>query len=225
MTKLNLVYRPYDEVEQLIKEGDVLLFRGQSWISKLLKISGEGVHTHVAIASWHNGDSEFSPILECVEFKEGKGGRSVNLKRQIMENDCLIDVYRPIPSFTNVTYNRDAQTIDIEEKPYNGKLVTNTMRQMTGLPYGWRRIIWIAQHKMLGLRLFYSKENLVDDTLKEMIYPVCSTAIAYSFSKHGYDLIKNKSDEWTEPSHIATSARLNYLLTLCIKDRTNGVER
>ncbi len=226
--KLNLIYRPYEEVEHLIKEGDILLFRGQGWISSLLKVSGEGVHTHVGICSWHNGGVNIPPILECVEFKEWTGGRSVVLRYQIEQNDCLVDLYRPVPYFTSLQYNRqlhnpylDENQIDIERKAFNGKLVTNTMREMTGLPYGWRRIRWLAQHKLLGLRLLYSKEDLIDDTLKDIVYPVCSTAMAYSFSKHGYDLIKNKADQWTEPSHIACSARLNYLFTLCTKDHIN----
>ena len=219
--KLNLIYRPYEEVQQLIKEGDVLLFRGQSFTSKIIQAYGEGSYSHVGVASWSNGSD--SPILECVEFREGKGGRTVNLKRQVEYNDCLIDVYRPIPFFTNIQYNKDAGIIKVVRKPFNGKLVTNTMRRMTGLPYGWRRIWWIFKRKMVILRLFYSREDLVDDTTKEVIYPVCSTATSYAFSKDDFDLIKNKSDNWTEPSHIATSARLNYLFTLCIKDRTNGI--
>ena len=214
--KLNLIYKPYDEVENLIEEGDILLFRGQGWISKLLKISAESVHSHVAIASWHNGSSEFPPILECVEFKEGKGGRAVNLKRQVEYNDCLIDVFRPIPFMTTLKYDSDNSVVNVVREEFNGKLVTNTMRQLSGLPYGYKRIWWIAKHKMVGFRLFYSKEDLVNDEIQDIIYPVCSTAIAHSFSKHGYDLIKNKSDEYTEPGHIALSPRLGYLFTLCI---------
>ena len=225
----NLVYRPYEDVEHLIKEGDVLLFRGQSWMSKLIKVSGEGVHTHVGVASWVNGGVNIPPILECVEFKEWVGGRAVVLEYQIEQNNCLIDVYRPVPHFTSVTYEHlpnthsNVNVVEVDRKEFNAKLVTRTMRQMTGLPYGWRRIRWLAQHKLLGLRLLYSKEDLVDDTLKDIVYPVCSTALAYSFSKHGFDLVKNKSDEWTEPAHIGSSARLNYLFTLCTKDKINGV--
>lgn len=207
--------KSFKEAEPLIEEGDVLLFRGKGWISKLLRISGEGLHTHVGIASWHNGHSSHRGILECVEFREWKGGRAVNLKYQVETNNCTIDVYRPIPYFSTVYYDDANKRVSSYRKEFDGKLVTNTMRKMTGLPYGWTRIWWIAKHKMIGLRLFVDYNSLVDDQLEDLIYPVCSTAVAYSFSKHGFDLVKNRSDQWTEPAHIATSARLNYLFTLC----------
>lgn len=215
---MDLLLKDFKTAKPLIKEGDVLLFRGQSLTSKFLRIAGEGLHTHVGVASWHNGDSPETGILECVEFKEWKGGRAVNLKYQVEQNNCTIDVYRPIPFFTTLYYDDTLSIVQTDRKPFDGKLVTNTMRKMTGLPYGWTRIWWIAKHKMLGLRLFVDYENLVNDTLQDVVYPVCSTAVSYAFSKHDFDLVKNRSDEWTEPAHIATSARLNYLFTLCNQD-------
>ena len=97
---------------------------------------------------------------------------------------------------------------------FDGKKITNTMRRMTGLPYGWKRIVWLYLHKFPVLRLLYNMENLVDDTLVDAIYPVCSTSVAYSFNKHGCDIVKFKSDAWMEPSDFARSPGLNYLFSL-----------
>ena len=88
------------------------------------------------------------------------------------------------------------------------------MRKMTGLPYGWKRIWWIAQYKLPVLRFFYKIEHLVDDTSTELIYPVCSTAVAYSFSKEGFDLVHNRADKATEPSDLSRSPLLQYLFTI-----------
>ena len=90
------------------------------------------------------------------------------------------------------------------------------MRKLTALPYGWRRIWWMAKHKMAGLRFFYKPDDLMIDTVKDVVYPVCSTAVSYSFNKNGYDLITNRSDEWTEPGQISMSPRLSYLFTLSL---------
>ena len=69
---------PYSEALPLIQEADILLFRGKGIISWLIKRYGSGVHSHVGIAHWDNDN------LQCVEFREFKGGRSVSLKTQVV---------------------------------------------------------------------------------------------------------------------------------------------
>ena len=54
------------------------------------------------------------------------------------------------------------------------------------------------------------------DELEDMVYPVCSTSVSYSFNKSEFDLVKNRSDEWTEPGDIAKSSGINYLFTVVI---------
>ena len=212
----------YEDAKPLINEADVLLFRGSGWVSYFISIGSESPYTHVGIASWINGDSN---ILECVEFKEGSpidalfglnscGGRAVNLNREVVKNPGRIDVFRPVKFCSEWIFEEETQTTTLNRREINPRAITSTMRKMTGLPYGWKRIWWLAKHKMLGFRLFTNVEDLQCDTIGDMIYPVCSTAIAYSFNANGYDLIHNKSDQWAEPADIARSARLSYLFTL-----------
>jgi hypothetical protein len=204
----------FSYAKELIHEADVLLYRGRSWQSFFIGRAGQTTYTHAGLASWVNGHADTDAILETVEFKEGKGGRSVNLERTIQENPGIIDVYRPIPIWHKWKFNVDELVPRLETKEFNGKAVTRTMRRLTGLPYGWRRIWWIAKQKMVGLRLWYSPNDLMVDEVSDIVYPVCSTAVAYSFNKNGFDLLNNRSDEWTEPGHIANSTRLSYLFTL-----------
>lgn len=216
----------YVDAKPLINEGDVLLFRGQGWASYFIGIAGESVYTHVAVASWHNGDQKHLGLLECVEFREGSmlaglfnanaagGGRTVNLLNEIEKYPGQIDVYRPVDTFSHYTFDKETLSFTLKKISFNGKAVTNTMRRMTGLPYGWKRIIWLAHHKLAGWRLFYDRSALMSDNMQDIIYPVCSTAVAYAFNSNNFDLIHNKSDEWTEPADIARSARLSYLFTL-----------
>lgn len=207
---------PYPQAKILINEGDVLLFSGESLISRLIKRASEGDYSHVGVASWHNGATKDKALLECVEFTENHGGRSVNLATYLREDSRRIDVFRPIPQFSHWEFNPQTHETELVRTQFDGKAVTNAMRRMTGLPYGWRRILWIAKHKLPFLRLFYDVNSIVIDNEghQEIIYPVCSTSLAHSFSRNGYDLVYHRSDEWTEPSDLARSTRLNYLFTI-----------
>ncbi len=206
---------PFEEAKPLIDEADVLLYRGQGWMSYFIRKSGLSPYTHVSVASWINGRANTSKgILECVEFREGSGGRAVNLGQEVIKYPGQIDVYRITPHCTEWEFKRTEGKFKLHKDKFNPKAITDTMRMMTGLPYGWKRIWWLAKHKMIGFRLFTDVESLRCDEVGDVVYPVCSTTISYSFNKYGSDLIKNMSDEWTEPADIARSARLSYLFTL-----------
>ena len=77
---------PYREAMSQIQEADVLLFRGEGLISWLIKRYGSGVHSHAAMAHWDDDD------LQCVEFREFKGGRAVSMKSQVATHPNNIDV-------------------------------------------------------------------------------------------------------------------------------------
>jgi len=204
---------PYQIAKPLIEEGDVLLSRGITYSSWLLRKAGKSPYTHVGVASWPYGDKS-QGVLECVEFREWKGGRSINLERAVIDDPGRIDVYRPVTYSSEWVFDSAKNESILIRKEVNLRGVTNTMRLLSGLPYGWRRIWWLSQHHMVGFRLGIDVEKLRCDTVGDIVYPVCSTAIAYAFNSNGYDLIMNRSDEWTEPSDIALSPRLSYLFTL-----------
>ena len=222
----NKIYVSYIDAKPFINEADVLLFRGSSWASYFISRASKSSYTHVGLASWVYEDNTAEGILECVEFKEGGpvaslfnknaggGGRAVNLWRQVEENPGKIDVYRPVTFCSEWKLNVETLEPTLERREINSRTVTKTMRKMTGLPYGWQRIWWIAKHNLAFFRLFMDTESLQLDTVSEIVYPVCSTAVSYSFNSNGYDLTKNKSDDWTEPGDIAQSPRLSYLFTL-----------
>lgn len=205
---------PYKDIKAYINEGDVLLFQGAGWISHIIASQSDTTYSHVGVASWVNGDSNTQyGQLDCVEFREGYGGRAVNLETQVKKYPQRIDVYRPVPSYTSLVFDSVTRTVITMTKNFNGKEVTRVMRRLTGLPYGWSRIWWLIKNKLVFFR-FLSKEALMSDKILDIVYPVCSTAVAYAFNVNEFDLINNKSDEYTEPGHIAMSPRLNYLFTL-----------
>ena len=222
--KLNV--KSYRYIKEYIQEGDVLLFRGEGFFSKLISSTEQTPYTHVALASWPSGNASQDEILECVEFREGSlfgslfggnsggGGRCVNLAQEVQKYKRQIDVYRPDPNFYSYDLDDYGTNLVQNVKDFDGKQVTNIMRSLTGLPYGWKRIYWMAKHKLLALRFMVDMDDLISDSTGDIIYPVCSTAVAYCFNKCGYDLVRNRSDQWTEPGDIARSVKLNYLFTL-----------
>lgn len=204
---------PYSQAKLLIAEGDVLLFRGASFFSKFITKYGQTKYSHVAVASWHNGDDKTNGLLECVEFREWKGGRTVNLGNVVQDGN-IIDVYRPAPHKEIIKWDDNIKRFVVLTVPFRGKKVTNTMRKMTNLPYGWRRIFWLAKYKIPFRRLIYNIDDFISDELRELVYPVCSTAIAYAFNSTGYDLLQNRNDNAMEPGHIANSPLLSPLFTI-----------
>jgi hypothetical protein len=205
---------PYKEVKRHINTGDVALFRGQGWISHIISSQTDTTYSHVGVLSWSNGDANTDEgMLELTEYREGFGSRTVNIENEVKRLPNTIDIYRPVPYFTSLHFNPETKEVGLTRRAFDGKAVTRVARKMTGLPYGWKRIWWMVKNKLVFFR-FMSKESLMSDKIRDVVYPVCSTATAYWFNYNGFDLINNKADEWTEPGHIAMSPRLNYLFTL-----------
>lgn len=212
----------YDEALDLIMEGDVLLLRGEGFVSSIVSKAGDGKYSHVGLATWHNCAKRCAmggPLLEITEFREGFGGRTTNLAVSYESHikGQLIDVYRASETLTRLKFDVGTRQVISTVIPFDGKAVTNAMRRLTGLPYGWKRIWEIAKRKLVFLRWYYTGYDISDDLAEanfKNVYPVCSTAVSACFSRIGYDLVPNRADEWTEPSDIARSALLNYMFTL-----------
>ncbi len=201
----------FDEAKQLLHEGDVLLFKGRHFFSYFIKRASHSKYSHVGLASWHNGDKG---IWEIMEFRGFRGGRTVSLEQIVKQKPGVIDVYRPSPQIISLECDEKTHDIITTTKECNYKNVTHRMRQLTGLPYGWKRIWWFMQWYIPILRLIYNVNDVIEDEVGEIVFPVCSTSVAHAFSFDDFDLIKNRADEWTQPGDIALSTSLNYLFTL-----------
>lgn len=206
------IFLPYTDAKPLIQEADILLFRGKAWYSFLIEKMTQSEYSHVGLASWHNGDGK---ILEVLEFHGGRGGGvAVDFDNYIKSQSHQIDVFRPIPKYYRTIFNSETHQFIVVDINLLPKDITQTMRRLTGIPYGWKRIWWFTKFYLPGLRFFYNLQNLTSDEQGPIIYPVCSTSVAYSFTKNCYDLIRNRSDEWTRPGDIAESPLLDYMFTL-----------
>jgi hypothetical protein len=76
----------YAEARSLIRDGDVLAFRGTRLFSKIIKLWTRSRVSHVGVACWMHGR------LTVVEALEGVGVRVFPLSRYI-EQRCRVDWY------------------------------------------------------------------------------------------------------------------------------------
>lgn len=205
------LYIPYSKASLILDEGDILLFRGTGFISALIKIAGEGQYSHVAIASKHNGN------WEAVEFREWYGGRTVDLENYIKESaktKVEIDVYRPSPWFTTLKFDSNEEKVKTIRTKFEGKIVTTCMRKLTGFPYSYKRIWLILKIKLFRWKILRDLNKITNELpSEELVYPVCSTVLAYCFAKHSYSILRSKNDQYMEPSDYSISPRCNYLFT------------
>ena len=208
---------PYSEAISYVQEADVLLFRGKGLISWLIKRYGSGVHSHVGMAHW-DGDN-----IECIEFREFSGGRSVSLKSQVGYHPDSIDVFRPagsisINQFSSWPENNKNRSVKVEyenkhlEYKFNegvAKKVTDTMAQLTGLPYGWKNFVKLGKHYLPFCRL--APQNIKDDEPNDVF--VCSMAVAYAYRINYLVPTPFLADAATTPADLARSPLFKYQFT------------
>jgi len=192
-----MVLIPYHEAKNSIQEADVLLFRGKGLISWLIKRYGGGVHSHAAMAHWDDDN------LECVEFREFKGGRSVSLKSQVATHPDNIDVFR-VANLIEHGDERHELTEDISGD------ITDVMIKNTGLPYGWKNFWKLGKHYVPFFRL--AEQNMKDDDPTDVF--VCSTAVAYAFRQAYVDPVPYLADAAVMPADLARSALFKYQFTI-----------
>lgn len=205
---------PYDEATKQIKTGDVLLFKAPPFPSIgwwITKYTG-GKHSHVALAM------KESEHVFCVEQREFKGGRAVNLKTQVEQNPSRIDIYRPkdiIVSNESVLTESNKEffvkKVEYRFTPEIAKRILDTGLELTGTSYGWKTIWNIFKGYAPFVRLVYRDKNGDDEITKAY---VCSTLVTYAYRTNFLDPCPNIKDARTTPADIAQSSLFDYLFTI-----------
>lgn len=192
------------EVEHLIKDADILLFRnsgyGISWLISKLTASP---YSHAALAHWCNG------LLSVLEFREFVGSRKTTFEWQTSKG-YIIDVFRIKPTCTIDSYeNGEIVTVQNEFTSEIAKQITDHAESLIGHPYSYKVIAQIGKTFIPGMRLCIDKD--IDG--KDMY--VCSTLVARSYAKYYLDLTPGISDVYTTPGDLGRSSLLDYLFTIC----------
>lgn len=213
---------PYQEAHRLLHEADVLLFRAQNPIGLAIAAYGHGIHSHVGLA--HKEGTDWF----CVEEREFKGGRKVDLKGEAVKFPNKIDVFRvsqkvslPYLNTWNPytalviggTQDANAPEVTIRQKTFSpeiAKQIIDDALKIVGKPYSW----WTIWRMALG---YLPIGRLVPENVKDdngIDYYVCSTLVSALYREHFIDLVPFLNDYRVQPTDLARSALLNYLFTI-----------
>lgn len=205
---------PFKEATFLLKEGDVLLYRGNTFFSWFIRFASKSSYTHVSIAS---RNPENINEWQSIQFREFVGHQVLPLIDDVKKYAGRIDVFRPAPFTCKYSLRQKVLGHEVEERwvEYKGYEATKLIREFKEKRYGWRRIWRLSRYNLALLRIFF-RPNSNDKATNGSLPPVCSTAVATAIRKVYADLTPWLSDHDTCPGDIARSSLLNYLFTLTI---------
>jgi hypothetical protein len=166
----------YDDVRTGIRSGDVLMYRGRSLASRLIRLVTGSPYSHAGIAAWWN---DRLMVMEAV----GRGVVVTPLSANVA------GYHGSVEWFTSVV-EIDAGTRE--------RMVRFAQEEL-GKEYGrWNAIA-------LGLRLLFKKGVEARDTLRRAQRLFCSHYVAQIYNAGGVDLQRGVSDRFMSPGDIARS--------------------
>ena len=177
--------REYDEARSKIRSGDVLMYRGRSLASRVIRFATGSPYSHAGIAAWWH---DRLMVIEAV----GKGV-----------------VVTPLS--TNVTgYHGNVEwfTAAIEIDDGTRERMLRFAQAELGKDYGrWEAIL-------LGIRLLFKRGIDARDRLRRDRRLFCSHYVAQIYNVAGCDLQRGVSDRFMSPGDIARSPLLRRVAVL-----------
>jgi hypothetical protein len=162
-----------------IKDGDVLMYRGRSLVSRIVQLATGSKYSHAGIAAWWN---ERLMVLEAV----GKGVVVTPISRNIRSYSGSVEWFTCI-----------------DEIPADQRLqMIRFAQRELGKEYAlWRAIL-------LGWRVLFQRNLESRDRLRREERLFCSHYVAATYNSIGKDLKKGVSDRFMSPGDIAASPLL-----------------
>lgn len=174
----------YSEIRKSIRDGDILLFRGNYLISKLFRKVDKSYYSHAALVAWWD---DRLMVLQA----EGAGIQAVPMS-------VAVDIY---PGKVDWYKLRHEDFSDPQEKLAH---VLTEAKSDLGLAYGYvdlLRNIW----------RWITKVKLRDPMKPHAMF--CSEYVERSYRVGGMPLT-DRPDVTTMPKHIAASKHLDYQQTI-----------
>jgi hypothetical protein len=170
----------YGEIRDQVDDGDIILFRGTIFLSRVIETVSGGVYSHCAIAAnW----AERKMLLQA----ELTGGvQAVPLSVAVGTYKGRVDWYKIAPDWR--------RQLDIPA-------LLKEARADLGLTYATSELFRVAAHTLFGARLPDDCDN------PQALF--CSQYVERCFRKAGTALCKD-SDVGTSPSEIAASKVLQF---------------
>lgn len=201
----------YNKAKNIIKDGDVLLFRHGKfpsvgwWIGKYTK----SPYSHVGLAHWENDK------LYCVEFREFIGSRQYEMDKYIDEG-AEIDVFRCVETviLPKILSENDKIELGYDVYEFDADValkVIDTAKKFIGQKYSWWTI-WQLSKTYMPIIRFRSNVTKNGKVKKESF--VCSTLVNYAFRINFIDPIPFLSDSYTTPGDLARSPLFRKLFEI-----------
>jgi len=198
-----IVFKSVDECRPYMRSGDVLLTRGEGFISGIIRAYTGHEETHAALldtgAKWQRFDDPMP--VKVHEVREWVGAQSIDIAEAVAKAPGRIDFYRLDP------HNRWGD--QLERNAVVRKARSWTSRKM---PYGYLTVI-LAFFLHLPFVRFLTRRD-TRDFREWAIFPDCSAFVSGCLQYGGLDPVPNLSHRSVEPGHLGNSLALEYESTL-----------
>lgn len=176
------VQKQYDDVRNQIKDGDVLMYRGKSLVSRLIRFSTRSKYSHAGLAVWWN---KRLMVMEAV----GKGVIVTPLSANVAHYEGSVEWF---------TSTQEIPEVD------RVKLVQFAQQEL-GKEYDtWKLVLF-------GLFILLGKNVETRDKLMREKKLFCSYYVAQAYNAIGRDLKQNVSDRFMTPDDVASSSLLTRM--------------
>jgi hypothetical protein len=183
----------YDASREQIKNADVLMYRGRSLESRIIRWATRSRYSHAGLAVWWNGRLM---VMEAV----GRGVIVTPLSKNVQSYPGYVEW------FTSVEEIPDDQ---------RGRMIEFAQQEL-GKEYAlWRALL-------LGFRLLFQRDVDTRDRLRREVRLFCSHYVAQTYNAVGRDLKRGVSDRFMSPGDIASSPMLKRMGALRKKKAASG---
>lgn len=172
----------------LIQEGDIALFRGRSFWSKLIAYGTGGPYSHVGIL-----DKDKYNVPYLLDVIEGTGGREIPFVEEVERYPKSWDVFR------------------LDNPNYIPHEATSWMRTLVGKPYGKWGLTRVAVRYVPIIRWCLPVHT--NDAETTSAKPFCSHAVADAVACSKIDMVKNLPNHFVTPNHISWCPYLEKVAT------------
>jgi hypothetical protein len=172
--------RWYGAIRSQIRTGDVLLFRGESPLSRFIRWGSKSVYSHAAMAAW------WGPRLVLFQAV-GQGVQVVPISAEVDEYDGQVDWFTLAPKYEAMLDREKVVDFAITElaKPYGHAAVVEL-------------IVRMAFHQFRG----------TTDPKAHPSSLFCSEYVSRCYREAGLKLRPDEADAFTSPGDLATSGYL-----------------
>ena len=165
-----------------LRPHDILLCKGSSFISWLIRYGTKSLYSHVAVVA----DPEIYLAIES-NMGHQAGVRGSDLRKL---SDDKVDIFRVKPEF-----------------PFDGKKVISFLVSCLGADYDLSGVVWLGVLKFTGLMTGFNLKPY-NAFQKEKDY-FCSELVYQAFLAGGLDIVPQVGEaDITSPGDIAESERL-----------------